>query len=107
MSIEGGMSGAQKRFVCPHCGKVFFAWRPDTAPGAKMKCYFCKKEVEDEASKRTPPAPPPPRPATTPTPPAPAATTPQPAAAAPPPAPATQTTAAPAPAETGAPENKG
>jgi len=59
MSIEGGMSGVQKRFVCPNCGKVFFAWRPDTAPGAKVKCYFCKKEMEDEASKRTPPAPPP------------------------------------------------
>jgi hypothetical protein len=59
MSIEGGMSGNQKRFVCPNCGKVFFAWRPDTAPGVKVKCYFCKKEMEDEASKRTPPAPPP------------------------------------------------
>lgn len=79
MSIEGGMSGVQKRFVCPHCGKVFFAWRPDTAPGAKIKCYFCKKEVEDEASKRTPP-PPPPQPAAA----APAATP----APPPPPAPA-------------------
>lgn len=70
MSVEGGMSGTQKRFVCPHCGKVFFAWRPDTAPGAKIKCYFCKKEVEDEASKRTPPAPPAPPPAPTPSAPA-------------------------------------
>jgi hypothetical protein len=63
MSIEGGMSGNQKRFVCPNCGKIFFAWRPDTAPGVKIKCYFCKKEMEDEASKRTPPAPPPAPPA--------------------------------------------
>ena len=74
MSIEGGMSGNQKRFVCPNCGKVFFAWRPDTAPGAKVKCYFCKKEMEDEASKRTPPPPPPaPAPAATPPPATPAA----------------------------------
>ena len=48
----------QQRLVCPHCGKVFFAWRPDTAPGAKIKCYFCKREVEDEASmRRVEPAP--------------------------------------------------
>jgi len=59
MSIEGGMSGHQKRFVCPNCGKVFYSWRPDTAPGVKVKCYFCKKEMEDAAAKRTPPAPPP------------------------------------------------
>ncbi|HYK41183.1 MAG TPA: hypothetical protein VE007_02260 [Thermoanaerobaculia bacterium] len=58
MSIEGGMKGEQRRFVCPNCGKVFFAWRPDTAPGQKIKCYFCKKEMEDEAAKRTPVAPP-------------------------------------------------
>lgn len=76
MSVEGGMSGFQKRFVCPHCGKVFFAWRPDTAPGAKIKCYFCKKEVEDEAAKRTPPAPPAPPPAAAPAPPAAAQTPP-------------------------------
>lgn len=75
MSIEGGMSGNQKRFVCPNCGKVFFAWRPDTAPGVKVKCYFCKKEMEDEASKRTPPAPPP---AAAPPPPTPAAAAPEP-----------------------------
>ena len=56
MSIEGGMSGNQKRFVCPNCGKVFFAWRPDTAPGVKVRCYFCKKEMEDEASQRPPAA---------------------------------------------------
>jgi len=59
VSIEGGMSGTQRRIVCVNCGKVFFAWRPDTAPGAKVKCYFCKKEMEDEVAKRPRPAPPP------------------------------------------------
>ena len=72
MSVEGGMKGIQRRFVCPNCGKVFFAWRPETAPGQKIKCYFCKKEMEDEAAKRVPAAPPAPAPAaaapTTPTP---------------------------------------
>jgi hypothetical protein len=53
MSIEGGVPGSQRRFVCEKCGKVFFAWRPDTAAGAKIKCYFCKHEQEDEASRRT------------------------------------------------------
>ena len=58
MSVEGGIRGEQRRFVCTNCGKVFFAWRPETAPGAKIKCYFCKKEMEDEASRRAPaPAP--------------------------------------------------
>jgi hypothetical protein len=52
MSIEGGMSGFQQRFVCEKCGKIFFAWRPDTDPGAKIKCYFCKHEQEDVASRR-------------------------------------------------------
>ena len=28
--IEGGMVGTQKNFLCPRCGKIFFAWRPDT-----------------------------------------------------------------------------
>jgi len=59
VSVEGGMSGTQRRIVCVNCGKVFFAWRPDTAPGAKIKCYFCKKEMEDEVAKRPRPAPPP------------------------------------------------
>jgi hypothetical protein len=63
MSVEGGMTGTQRRFVCTKCGKVFFSWRPDTAPGVKVKCYFCKNEMEDEAAKRTRPAPPPPAPA--------------------------------------------
>ena len=58
MSVEGGMPGTQRRFVCEKCGKVFFAWRPDTAPGVKVKCYFCKHEMEDEAAKRARPAPP-------------------------------------------------
>ena len=60
MSIEGGISGTQHRIVCVNCGKVFFAWRPDTAPGSKIKCYFCKKEMEDEVAKRPRPASPPP-----------------------------------------------
>ena len=58
MSIEGGIKGDQKKLTCPKCGKVFTAWRPDTAPGAKVKCYFCKTEFEDEASRRPPAAPP-------------------------------------------------
>jgi hypothetical protein len=58
VSVEGGMTGTQRRFVCEKCGKVFFAWRPDTAPGVKVKCYFCKHEMEDEATKRERPAPP-------------------------------------------------
>ena len=81
MSVEGGMQGMQRRFVCPNCGKVFFAWRPETAPGQKIKCYFCKKEMEDEAAKRAPIAPPP----------APAAAAPVPAAAAPTPPPTPET----------------
>jgi hypothetical protein len=56
LSIEGGMKGNQQRFVCEKCGKTFFAWRPDTAPGVKVKCYFCKHEQEDDASRRQPPA---------------------------------------------------
>lgn len=75
MSIEGGVPGMQQRLVCPKCGKVFFAWRPDTGPGAKVKCYFCKHEFEDEAARRPPlpaPAPAPAPPAT----PEPAPTTP-------------------------------
>jgi hypothetical protein len=59
VSIEGGMSGTQKRFVCEKCDKVFFAWRPDTAPGAKIKCYFCKHEMVDDAAARPPASPPP------------------------------------------------
>lgn len=55
------MKGTQRRLVCPQCGKVFFAWRPDDLPGAKVKCYFCGHQFEDEAARRapvTPPAPP-------------------------------------------------
>ena len=51
------MTGTQRRFVCSKCGKIFFAWRPDTAPGVKVKCYFCKNEMEDEAARRVRPAP--------------------------------------------------
>jgi hypothetical protein len=63
LSIEGGVRGNQRRLVCPNCGKVFFAWRPDELPGQKVKCYFCRHEFADEAAMRpvpTPlPAPPP------------------------------------------------
>ena len=69
------MKGTQHRMVCPSCGKVFFAWRPQDLPGAKVKCYFCGHSFEDEAAKRPPLAPP-----------APAAAAPAPAAAAPAPA---------------------
>jgi hypothetical protein len=73
MSVEGGMTGTQRRFVCTKCGKVFFSWRPDTAPGVKVKCYFCKNEMEDEAARRVRPAPAPAAPAVPPAPAAPAA----------------------------------
>ena len=68
MSIEGGIKGDQQKLTCPKCGKVFTAWRPDTAPGAKVKCYFCKTEFEDEAARR--PVPPKPEAPPAPTPPA-------------------------------------
>ena len=57
MSIEGGIRGNQQRLVCPNCGKVFFAWRPDDLPGQKVKCYFCKHEFADEAALRPVPVP--------------------------------------------------
>jgi hypothetical protein len=57
LSIEGGIRGNQRRLVCPKCGKVFFAWRPDDLPGQKIKCYFCRHEFADEAAMRPPPAP--------------------------------------------------
>jgi len=62
LSVEGGIPGNQHRLVCPNCGKVFFAWRPDDLPGQKIKCYFCRHEFADEAAQRpaatpiTPPA---------------------------------------------------
>ena len=55
LSIEGGIPGNPQRLVCPNCGKVFFAWRPDDLPGQKIKCYFCKHEFADEAAMRPPP----------------------------------------------------
>ena len=82
MSIEGGIPGNQQRLVCPNCGKVFFAWRPDEAPAQKIKCYFCRHEFADEAAMRPVPEP------------IPAAT----------PASAETVAATPAPAETVAPE---
>ena len=57
MSIEGGIRGNQQRLVCPKCGKVFFAWRPDELPGQKIKCYFCRFEFADEAAQRPAPTP--------------------------------------------------
>ena len=57
LSIEGGIRGNQQRLVCPKCGKVFFAWRPDELPGQKIKCYFCRFEFADEAAQRPAPTP--------------------------------------------------
>ncbi|HEY6065407.1 MAG TPA: hypothetical protein VIY96_04590, partial [Thermoanaerobaculia bacterium] len=54
---EGGIRGNQRRLVCPKCGKVFFAWRPDDLPGQKIKCYFCRHEFADEAAMRPAPTP--------------------------------------------------
>ena len=65
LSVEGGIRGNQQRLVCPKCGKVFFAWRPDELRGQKIKCYFCRFEFADEAALRpapTPIAPPAPEP---------------------------------------------
>jgi transcription elongation factor Elf1 len=59
MSVEGGMKGMQQTFTCPRCGKSFTFWRPETQPGVKVKCYFCKNEFEDEAAKRAQPLAPP------------------------------------------------
>jgi hypothetical protein len=52
LSVEGGMKGNQQRLVCPNCGKVFFAWRPDEHPAVKIKCYFCRHEFADAAALR-------------------------------------------------------
>jgi len=52
------MKGNQQRLVCPNCGKVFFAWRPDEHPAVKIKCYFCRHEFADEAALREFPLPP-------------------------------------------------
>jgi hypothetical protein len=57
LSVEGGIQGDQQKLTCPKCHKVFTAWRPDTAPGVKVKCYFCKTEVEDDAARRPRPEP--------------------------------------------------
>lgn len=57
LSVEGGIRGNQQRLVCPKCRKVFFAWRPDEAPGQKIKCYFCRFEFADEAALRPVPTP--------------------------------------------------
>ena len=57
LSVEGGIRGNQQRLVCPKCAKVFFAWRPDEAPGQKIKCYFCRFEFADDAALRPVPTP--------------------------------------------------
>ena len=62
------MKGTQRRLVCPQCGKVFFAWRPDDLPGAKVKCYFCGHQFEDDVARRPPLPPPAPAPVSAPVP---------------------------------------
>ncbi len=57
LSVEGGIRGNQQRLVCPSCGKVFFAWRPDELRGQRIKCYFCRHEFADEAAQRPAPVP--------------------------------------------------
>ncbi|HWC65970.1 MAG TPA: hypothetical protein VG777_07800 [Thermoanaerobaculia bacterium] len=54
-----GIDGDRKLFRCPKCAKRFTYWRPDALPGAKVKCYYCGTEIEDDAARRTPAAPPP------------------------------------------------
>jgi len=49
------IEGRRHSFRCPSCRKVFFAWRPDRLPGVRVKCYFCKTDFDDEASRRAPP----------------------------------------------------
>jgi ribosomal protein S27AE len=56
------VKGIQRRLECPKCGKAFFAWRPDDLPGARVKCYFCGNQFDDEAALRPPLAPPAPAP---------------------------------------------
>jgi hypothetical protein len=96
LSIEGGIPGNQQRLVCPNCGKVFFAWRPDDLPGQKVKCYFCKHEFADEAALR----PPPPAPITAAPEPAAETATPAPAATPPPEGPPAEPASADQPPET-------
>jgi uncharacterized Zn finger protein (UPF0148 family) len=52
------VKGTQRRLECPKCGKPFFAWRPEVLPGAKVKCYLCGNQFEDEAAMRKAPEPP-------------------------------------------------
>ena len=53
-----GIEGKRETFRCPSCKKKFPYWRPESLPGAKVKCCFCKTEFEDDAAKRPPAAPP-------------------------------------------------
>jgi len=61
-----GIDGGRRAYRCPVCRKRFSFWRPEALPGAKVKCYYCGADFEDDASKRPPapaPAAPPPAPA--------------------------------------------
>jgi hypothetical protein len=55
-----GIDGNRTTFTCPSCAKRFTYWRPEALPGAKVKCYYCGVEFEDDAARRpsAPPAPP-------------------------------------------------
>jgi len=55
-----GIDGDRRTFVCPSCAKSFTYWRPEALPGAKVKCYYCGTEFEDDVARRPPAAPPPP-----------------------------------------------
>ncbi|HKB69725.1 MAG TPA: hypothetical protein VKH46_02715 [Thermoanaerobaculia bacterium] len=54
-----GIDGNRGTFRCPKCAKRFTYWRPDALPGAKVKCYYCGADFEDDAARRPPAAPPP------------------------------------------------
>lgn len=64
-----GIDGERRTFRCPACGRRFTYWRPEALPGAKVKCYYCGAEIDDDAARRppivaaVPPAPTPPAPA--------------------------------------------
>jgi len=52
-----GVDGTRKIYRCPKCRKRFSFWRPEALPGAKVKCYYCETEFDDEATRRPPAAP--------------------------------------------------
>jgi hypothetical protein len=55
---ENRMKGRSTACV-PVVRKVFFAWRPDELPGAKVKCYFCgpPSRTTPRSVRRSPPDP--------------------------------------------------